>query len=258
MDGTGSYRRNVEQLATFQKSSRGAPLYSLYVNRPLGRRIAAFAATTSLTPNAVSFISFGFSAAGIMLMALVPFGLTSGLLIAALLIVGYAVDSADGQLARLTGGGSPQGEWLDHSLDMAKLSGLHLAVLISAIRWPDGLGWWPAISAGVFEFAAVCSFFGLMLTDLLRRRDGVEAPARSVALWFRLAGIPTDYGVLCLWFVVWGARPLFFVGYALLAAANLGYLLVGSVSRFGQLRPRAGAVDSTSTARFPHKEHSVS
>jgi phosphatidylglycerophosphate synthase len=48
-------------------------------------------------------------------------------LITVVLVLGYALDAADGQLARLRGGGSSLGEWLDHMIDSAKVVGPHLA-----------------------------------------------------------------------------------------------------------------------------------
>ena len=58
----------------------------------------------------------------------------TGVVVSLLLILGYALDSADGQLARLLGGGTPEGEWLDHVIDSAKLATIHLAVLVSLYR----------------------------------------------------------------------------------------------------------------------------
>ena len=54
-----------------------------------------------------------------------------------LLQLGFAFDSADGQLARLKGGGSPAGEWLDHVVDSARHLLFHLAVLIGVFRFTD-------------------------------------------------------------------------------------------------------------------------
>jgi hypothetical protein len=60
-----------------------------------------------------------------------------------------------------------------------------------------------------------------------------------------VAGAPTDYGVQCLWLLTRPWPTLFYGGYALLGVANLGYLVLGAVSRFRQLvrldRERAAA-----------------
>jgi len=73
-----------------------------------------------MTPNAITAISAMFSAAAILLIALAEPQWWSGLAVWLLLALGYAFDSADGQLARLRGGGSPAGEWLDMSLTRRK------------------------------------------------------------------------------------------------------------------------------------------
>ncbi|HJG50865.1 MAG TPA: CDP-alcohol phosphatidyltransferase family protein, partial [Brachybacterium faecium] len=97
-----SYR----QLAYAQKGhARGAPAYSVYVNRRLGRALAAGAHGLGLTPNQVSLVSAAHSFAAILLIALVPASIPAGFFIALLLVLGYAWDSADGQVARLRGGG---------------------------------------------------------------------------------------------------------------------------------------------------------
>src|SRR5699024_10930791 len=131
-----SYR----QLAYAQKGhARGAPAYSVYVNRRLGRALAAGAHGLGLTPNQVSLVSAAHSFAAILLIALVPASIPAGFFIALLLVLGYAWDSADGQVARLRGGGSAQGEWLDHFIDTLKISSLHVAVLIGLFRGlPEG------------------------------------------------------------------------------------------------------------------------
>ena len=104
-----------------------------------------------------------------------------------LLLLGYAVDSADGQLARLRSGGSLAGEWLDHCLDVVKVSALHLAVLISAQRFDADLGAWPQVAAFAFELVAVTGFFTFILTEQLRRR-AATAPSSATCRRTRRSG----------------------------------------------------------------------
>ena len=139
----------VRQLQRAQKSSRGAPAYSLYVNRPLGRVLAAAAYGLRLTPNQVTAISAVFTFAGLAVLAIAPAEPWIGLLVAALLVLGYALDSADGQLARLTGGGSLSGEWLDHTVDSVKVVAFHLAVLVTLYRNFDLGRTWLSGAAGL-------------------------------------------------------------------------------------------------------------
>ena len=117
-----------------QKSAKGAPPYSLFVNRPLGRVLAAAAYQMGLTPNQVTYISAAMHLRRPLVLALAPATWPVGLLVTVMLVLGYALDSADGQLARLRGGGSLLGEWLDHMIDSVKVAALHLAVLVSLYR----------------------------------------------------------------------------------------------------------------------------
>lgn len=230
------YRADIAALAAHQKSSRGAPPYSLLINRPLGRRFAALAHLVGLTPNQVSLISFGFTAAGLLVFAVMSPSWPQSILATALLVLGYAIDSADGQLARLTTGGSLAGEWLDHTLDSVKLGVFHGAILVSAYRFDADLGVWPQVTALAFGMVAATLFLIFILTDQLRRGAGGTAPERPQAWWFMVLNAPTDYGVQCLWMVMRPSSTVFFGGYGLLALANLGYLGVSGRSRFRQMQ----------------------
>jgi phosphatidylglycerophosphate synthase len=84
-----------------------------------------------MTPIQVTVISAGLTFAGIVTSAMVSPAPSVAAAVCLLLVFGYALDAADGQLARLRGGGSIAGEWLDHVVDAAKIASLHLAVLMS-------------------------------------------------------------------------------------------------------------------------------
>ena len=63
----------VARLAAAQKRrAPGSPAYSIYVNRPVGRRLAAAAYLAGLTPNAVTAISAVFTFSAIVIIASVP------------------------------------------------------------------------------------------------------------------------------------------------------------------------------------------
>jgi phosphatidylglycerophosphate synthase len=221
----------LDRLRSAQKSSRGAPAYSLYINRPLGRIFAAAAYQVGLTPNQVTYISATFTFLGIIGIAVLPASWWVGIVVSLLLVVGYALDSADGQLARLRGGGSSTGEWLDHMIDSAKISSLHLAVLIMAARHfqlPSQL--WLLVPM-VFGVVSAVHFFGMILVDQLTRvhraEHNIPTPPKEPGTPLRtLMKIPTDYGVLCLAFALLGAPLVFFGVYTLLAAGTTGYLLL--------------------------------
>lgn len=218
-----SYR----SLAEAQKGrARGAPAYSLYVNRPLGRLLASVAHAAGLTPNQVTLVSAVFTFTGIVLLMVVPPSILLGVIVWLLLAIGYAWDSADGQVARLRGGGSLVGEWLDHIVDSAKLVSLHIAVAIGAYRFFERLEVEWLLVPLVFTVVATVTFFGMILNDLLRARIGAPQAAQSggSSPLRAILGIPTDYGTWCFMFVLWGWASGFMVVYTLLALAAVLYL----------------------------------
>jgi phosphatidylglycerophosphate synthase len=245
----------LRSLSSAQKTAKGAPAYSRFVNRKLGRVFAALAYTMGLTPNQVTAISALFSFAGIALLALVSPSVMTGVGVSVALVLGYALDSADGQLARLRGGGSKSGEWLDHIIDCAKISSLHSAMLIACYRFFDLEH--PAYLLVPMGFCVVAAvmFFGMILNDQLRRVHqattgvGPQEPAKPSTIRSLLV-MPTDYGVLCLAFLLLGFQNLFFVVYTLLFAGNLLFLIAALVKWFRDM----SALDTAPTARREERE----
>lgn len=227
--GAESYGDVVRRLQAAQKSGKGAPAYSRYVNRWLGRRLAALAYLLGLAPNHVTLLSAASSFAAIAVLVLVPVSWATGVLVAAGLVLGYALDAADGQLARLRGGGSVSGEWLDHMVDSVKISALHLAVAVALYRWTDLDEGWLLVPL-VYAVVAAVSFFGQILNEQLRRGAGVAKPvgpdAVPASLVRSLAKVPLDYGVLCLVFVLLGSPALFLAAYGVMSVVATGYLVL--------------------------------
>jgi phosphatidylglycerophosphate synthase len=235
------YRDVVRRLSSAQKTARGAPGYSRYVNRRIGRYLAAAAYQLGLTPNQVTVLSALCSAAAIAVLALVHPAALMGVLVTGLLLLGYALDSADGQLARLRGMSSTSGEWLDHMVDAAKISSMHLAVLIGLYRFADlHSARYLLVPIGFCAVTAVL-FFGMTLNDQLRRIDaatrGVPNVAPSNPSGLRsLAMIATDFGVVCAVFLLWGWQDGFLIGYAALFAAHVAFLALASVKWFRDMQ----------------------
>jgi phosphatidylglycerophosphate synthase len=228
--GIEGFGAALGRLRHAQKSAKGAPPYSLYINRPLGRVFAAVAFKLRLTPDQVTYISAAFTFAGIAVIALGPATVPAGVLISMLLVLGYALDAADGQLARLRGGGSLVGEWLDHMIDSAKIACLHLAVLVCFWRTYDlpHPAW--LLVPMIFCAASCVHFFGMILVDLVARveraKTGSPAPVLAASRWKTALKMPMDYGVLCLAFALLGWHLAFFVVYTFLALGSTGYLLL--------------------------------
>jgi len=224
-----TFGTTVERLASAQKSSKGGQAYSVYVNRRLGRWAAAAAYLLGLTPNVVTAISACFSAAAIAVIALVA-GWPAAIA-APLLVIGHALDAADGQLARLRGGGSLAGEWFDHMVDAVKITSLHLAVLIHLWRFTDLDHGWLLVPLG-YTVVAVTLFFAQLLNEQLRRnlqvvRTGDSTPTvEKGSPLVAVLKLPHDYGMLCWSFVLLGAPAAFVALYTFLFAFNACYLVL--------------------------------
>lgn len=219
-------------LRAAQKPPHGTAAYSRFVNRPLGRLLAAYAASAGLTPNQVSGISALCSFTAIGVLALVSPVWWVGLLVGGLLVLGYAFDSADGQVARLTGLGSPFGEWLDHMIDCTKISALHLATAIHVFRF-SGLPAWATLVPLGYVLVANVLFFGMILTDQLRRGAGQNPMAKngSLSVLRAVVILPSDFGALCLAYLLLGWPVLFLGTYGLLLA-GVTLLLLAALTRW--------------------------
>jgi len=244
-------RANFSRLTAAQKPSRGAPLYSLMVNRPLGRVFAATAHRLGLAPNHVTVISAIFTFTGLVMIATIAPGWLAAVLITATLVIGYALDAADGQLARLRGGGTLTGEWLDHVIDALKTATLHLAVLAMFFRLELPKFW--LIVALVFAATDVVHFAGMLLTDLLTRNAQARLGAPGAApqngsTLMSVLKLPTDYGVMSFSFLLLAVPVVFQWFYLALALANFVYLLL--VLRVWYRR--LGVLDHALAGRLPH------
>ncbi len=266
LDGSrlSRYRQGVTELGRLQKTAKGAPAYSRWINRWMGRRLAAAAAVAGLTPNTVTGLSAVATFAGIGLLALAEPTPVVSVLIGLLLVLGYALDAADGQLARLQGSGSAAGEWLDHAVDAVKTSVLHLAVLVSWFRFTDLDTAWLLVPLG-YQVVASVFFFTMILTDQLRRslrkQTGMFMAADgSSSTAYSLAVLPTDYGLLCvvLGLVAWPA--VFVPAYGLLFLANAGFVALALPKWYREIRrlapaPAAPAAPGAAARRAPAEHH---
>jgi phosphatidylglycerophosphate synthase len=221
-----SVRQNMQALALAQKTPHGTPAYTLYVNRRIGRLIAAVAFERRMTPNQLTIISALLTLGGLAVLVGVDTSIWSSLVAALLLAVGFTFDSADGQLARLQGSGGPLGEWFDHAVDAGKTVGLHAAVLVAAYRFldpPAGL----LVLVLAFQFVAVVTYSSNLLSDLLQRSRGVKrssAPPGRRQIVASVVKLPVDSGVVC-WTVAIFGTALFWWAYGLLFVGSTAYLV---------------------------------
>jgi phosphatidylglycerophosphate synthase len=179
---------------------------------------------------ALSFLAF---LAGAALLAGVEPGPVMAVAAMLLLQAGFAFDSADGQLARLRGGGSAAGEWLDHVVDSARHLLFHLAVLIGLFRFtdvPDAVLLIPL----AFALFSTVRFFAQILAEQLARRDPVAGP-ESVPRFGVWIQAPADTGLLNAVVVLWAWTTPFLWVYGAMAALNGLLLLATAVRRHREL-----------------------
>ncbi|WP_328477322.1 CDP-alcohol phosphatidyltransferase family protein [Streptomyces sp. NBC_00377] len=233
------FAETLRQLSAAQKPAKGTSLYTRFVNRPAGRLLAALAFRVGATPNQLTVLGAAFTFPALVTVALLPPGPTTSLCIAASLAVGFALDAADGQLARSQRSGSPSGEWLDHVLDCAKIVTLHLVVLVSFYRFFALPSRAFLLAPMLFQLAAVVIFFAGILTEKLKRpapgdaRAG-SAPAPAPALRSVLL-LPVDYGLTCLSFLFLGSQDLFLALYCTLLVAHVLFMAAFLVKWYREL-----------------------
>ena len=173
-------RASYARLAAAQKPAAGVPFYMRAVNRRLGRLIAAVAARLGRSPNEMTAVSASFFLGGMAVLVGFDPSVLVALSVTVLLQLGFAFDAADGQLARLTGTGSPAGEWLDHVVDAARILVLHLGVAV-CLHLHTGVDTaWLLVPLG-FAVVASVRFFAQLLADQLSPATDPAVPGRQVA-----------------------------------------------------------------------------
>jgi phosphatidylglycerophosphate synthase len=217
------------------KPSKGVSLYSRWVNRPIGRLLARASVRVGLGANAVSTVSAALSALAIAVLVSFEPSWPVGISAALLLALGFAFDSADGQVARMTGTSSAAGEWLDHVIDSAKHVAIHAGVLVAWYRFlPEHETW--LLLPLLFQFVAVVTFSGLTTAALLKRMLPTPPAGAGQPSMTRAIGLlPADFGVLCWLFVLWGSPGVFAGAYAVVFVLNAVILLAFLVKWFHEL-----------------------
>lgn len=163
-----SYAEARRALASAQKAGAGVPAYLRWVNRPLGGQAAVIAATWGGSPNGVTALSATVGAVGVGVLAGFP-EWWAGPVSAVLLLIGYILDSADGQLARIQGRGGPAGEWLDHVVDGVRAPLVHIAVAVHLLRTDAAL--WLVLVAALFSVLVSGWFLSQLLAEKLLPKE---------------------------------------------------------------------------------------
>lgn len=119
-----------------------------YLYHPLARRLARALVPTGISPNMVSIAGAGVVVLAAVLYTTAPFA-GAILLAYALHLSWHVVDGADGDLARLTGKASPNGEMVDGMCDYFGHAALYI---LFGMLLDDSLGggaWLLVIGAGI-------------------------------------------------------------------------------------------------------------
>ena len=211
-----------------QKSGVGVPAYLRWVNRGLGRRAAAVAYVLRWSPNQVTGLSMILSVARNGCPCLGSADCGDGTRCQLLLLAGYALDSADGQLARLTGTGSAAGEYLDHVADAMRLPAFHLAVAVYLLRAFDGA--WPLFIALAFAVLSSAWFFAQILADKMGVQQAKQSGDKQASTWVSFVKLPYDAGVLYLLVSLAAWPTVFLLGYSLIFVVNV-VVAAGSIGR---------------------------
>jgi phosphatidylglycerophosphate synthase len=144
--------RTAHRLRDFLAVNRGGGLYSEAVSQPFGAAIAAAAARVGLSPSALTLTNLVVGlATSVSVVVLAPrmadgslAAWVVGLVALVAWQVAYALDCADGQLARVTGQASPAGARLDVLCDVAGHIGLVTAVASVALAYRPATPVWLA------------------------------------------------------------------------------------------------------------------
>jgi phosphatidylglycerophosphate synthase len=179
--------------ADFLARARGGGLYTDKLSQRAGSWFALLGYRRGLTPTALTLgnLVLGLLAAVLVIVAHERHPVVAGAVALVLWQVAYALDCADGQLARVTGRASPAGKRLDILCDVALQIGLVAAVATVADRQSGPLPVWvTAAFAGTWLVNLV--------TSLLQTGDAAASLVTSTALPIQVLKLARDYGAVVL------------------------------------------------------------
>lgn len=222
----------MASLGAVRKPGAGVPAYTRWVNRGLARYAAAAAYRWGVSANGVTILSAVMSAVAIALIILAPPRVLVGVAAAVLFAIGYLLDSADGQVARLSRQSSPAGEWLDHVVDAIRSPAIHLAALVGL--WRQGGPRWVWVVAMLYCLMTAGQFMSQILAEQLSKSKAT--PLTHSGIRQSLLLLPSDPGVLCWLFLLWGAHSVFVPTYTAIFALNLLHTGVSMRRKYVKLK----------------------
>jgi phosphatidylglycerophosphate synthase len=189
--------RPAPTAADFLAANRGGGLFSEAVSQRLGARIAVSAHKLKLAPTVLTVANLGLgclvSFAVIAAAEPVADGRVWAWPIGLLALVGwqvaYALDCADGQLARVTGQTSPAGARVDVLCDVATQIALVAALsAVAEAQVPETPGWLLAAFAGTWMVNLV--------TSVMQSGPSAASMVTSTSTPVRIVKLVRDYGAV--------------------------------------------------------------
>ncbi|SCL22170.1 CDP-alcohol phosphatidyltransferase [Micromonospora nigra] len=184
-------------VADFHRVNRGGGLFSESVSQWLGAVFAVVAQRLGLPPTALTItnlvLGLATSVTVVALAGPVAAGDVPAWAVGLLALVGwqvaYALDCADGQLARVTGQGSAAGARVDVLCDVAAQIALVAALAATAVaQEPATPTWLVAIFAGTWMVNLV--------TSVMQAGPNAASMVTSTSLPVRLVKLIRDYGAV--------------------------------------------------------------
>jgi phosphatidylglycerophosphate synthase len=183
--------------ADYYRVNRGGGLFSEALSQRLGARIAVFAHRHRLAPTVLTVANLGLSClvSFVVVAAAGPVALDQvwawpiGLLALVGWQLAYALDCADGQLARVTGQTSAAGGRVDVLCDVAGQIALVAALsAVAEAQVPETPAWLLAAFAGTWMVNLV--------TSVMQSGDQAASMVTSRSLPVRVVKLVRDYGAV--------------------------------------------------------------
>lgn len=184
-------------LADFYRTNRGGGLFSEAISQRIGATFASGAHRLGLRPTTLSITNLTLGLITSVIVATlaepVATGRVPAWLVGLVALVGwqaaYALDCADGQLARVTGQGSPAGARVDVLCDVAAQVALVAALSATAVaQSPSTPAWLIAAFAGTWMVNLV--------TSVMQAGPNATSMVTSTSLPVRLVKLIRDYGAV--------------------------------------------------------------
>ncbi|MEH1012750.1 CDP-alcohol phosphatidyltransferase family protein [Micromonospora sp. CPCC 206060] len=215
-------------VADFHRTNRGGGLFSESLSQWLGAVFAAGAHRLGLRPTALTIANLVLGlTASVTVVALadrVAAGTVPAWLVGLVALVGwqvaYALDCADGQLARVAGQGSPAGARVDVLCDVAAQIALVTALgTVAVAQRPSTPVWLVAAFAGTWMVNLV--------TSVMQAGPNAASMVTSTSLPVRLVKLIRDYGavIFVAGLVLMFAPALTFWVVVAFTVVNGGFLL---------------------------------